>query len=410
MGGSTGRPARGLRAAAALGALAALLAGCGGEAGAKAGPPAATAPAPAAASPGQSLCTSAAEPFPKRPLGDDGALVLEPNPWNTSGTLCLDPTGDTGFTVTGVRDLAPHNPLAPGAYPNISTTPGASGLPVPVSALGDATADWDAYGRVSGSFNLSFDLWYGSSPNNCDPGESAELMVWLDATDNVKPAGRQVTDGQGIGDTTYDVFEAPITGPHSVISYVRTAPTHTVRGLNLRLFTADAMARGYVPKGSYLCRVQAGFEIWSGGTGLRTESFAFHNRVGLPAGEVGAGAPGICLRHGGGGAAGTPVTVGSCGDQAVSTNWTVGNDGSLRGGAACLAPGGGGGGGVTLAECTGAAAQRWVAGAGQRLLHKESGLCLGTSGGALADGTSVLLRQCADVVSQRWRLPFNGLG
>ncbi|MFJ9609849.1 ricin-type beta-trefoil lectin domain protein [Kitasatospora sp. NPDC101176] len=400
--GMAGRPARGLRAVVAVCAAAALLAGCGGGARVAAQPSA----GPQSSAPAQpGLCSTAQLPFPKLPV-DGGTKILEPNPWNTAGTVCLDASGDTGFTVTQVRDFVPRNPLAPGAYPNISTAPGASGLPVPVSALGDATADWDANGRVSGSFNLSFDLWYGSSPDNCLPGESAEVMVWLDATDNVRPAGRQVTDAQSIGDTAYNVFEAPITGPHSVISYVRTAPTHTTRGLNLRLFTADAMARGYVPKGSYLCRVQAGFEIWTGGTGLRSESFAFHNRVGLPAGEIPAGAPGTCLRHGGGGPAGSPVTVGACGDQAVSTNWTVGNDGSVRGGAACLVPGDRGG--VTMAECTGGSGQRWVAGAGQRLQHQDSGLCLSTAGGVLTDGTTAALRPCADAVSQRWRLPYNG--
>ncbi|WP_030254828.1 MULTISPECIES: ricin-type beta-trefoil lectin domain protein [Streptomyces] len=401
--GAAGRAARGLRAVAAFGLVAAMLAGCSGEVGAVEQPPAAT--ATTAAAPG--LCSTLQEPFPKLAM-DGGSKVLEPNPWNTAGTVCVDQVGDTGFTVSRIRDFVPKNPLAPGAYPNVSTAPGASGLPVPVSALGDATADWDANGRVSGSFNLSFDLWYGSSPDNCLPGDSAELMVWLDATDSVRPAGDKVAGAQQFGDADYDVYQAPITGPHSVISYVRTAPTHTTRGLNLRLFTADAMARGYVPKGSYLCRVQAGFEVWSGGTGLRSESFAFHNRIGLPAGEVPAGAPGICLRHGGGGLAGTPVTVGSCGDPGVSTGWTVGNDGSLRGGAACLAPTADRSA-VTLAECTGGSAQRWTPVAGQRLRHQDSGLCLGTAGGALADGTAVALRSCADAVSQRWRLPYNGV-
>ncbi|MGW2373727.1 MULTISPECIES: GH12 family glycosyl hydrolase domain-containing protein [Kitasatospora] len=397
--GGVRRAARRLRAVAAFGAVTALLAGCSGQVGAVEQPPAASAST-------ASLCSTPQNPFPKLAL-DGGSKVLEPNPWNTAGTICVDPVDDTGFTVSQIRDFVPKNPLAPGAYPNVSTAPGASGLPVPVSALGDATADWDANGRVSGSFNLSFDLWYGSSPDNCLPGESAELMVWLDSTDSVRPAGDKVADAQQFGDAAYNVFQAPITGPHSVISYVRTTPTHTTRALDLRLFTADAMARGYVPKGSYLCRVQAGFEVWSGGTGLRSESFAFHNRVGLPVGEIPAGAPGICLRHGGG-PGGAVVSVGACGDPGSSTSWTVGNDGSLRGGAACLVPGADRTS-VTLADCTGGSGQRWVPTAGGRLMHQDSGLCLGTAGGALADGTAVQLRTCADVVSQRWRIPYNGV-
>ncbi|MEV7597371.1 ricin-type beta-trefoil lectin domain protein [Kitasatospora sp. NPDC089797] len=394
--GGAGRAARRLRTVVAAGAVAVLLAGCSGQVGAAERTPLTTAAADAG------LCSTPQVPFPKLAL-DAGSKVLEPNPWNTAGTVCVDPVGDTGFTVSRIRDFVPKNPLAPGAYPNVSTAPGADGLPVPVSALGDATADWEANGRVSGSFNLSFDLWYGSSPDNCAPGESAELMVWLDATDSVRPAGDKVADDQQFGDAAYNVFQAPITGPHSVISYVRAQPTHTARGLDLRLFTADAMARGYVPEGSYLCRVQAGFEVWSGGTGLRSESFAFHNRVGLPVGEIPAGAPGVCLRHG----AGAVVTVGACGDPGSSTNWTVGNDGSLRAGAACLAPGPDRTV-VTLTDCTGGSGQRWTPAAGGRLAHPDSGLCLGTAAGVLAEGTAAQLRPCADVVSQRWRIPYNG--
>ncbi|MFB7612912.1 ricin-type beta-trefoil lectin domain protein [Kitasatospora sp. NPDC056181] len=401
------RLARGIRALAAHGTVAVLLIGCTSQPSAAPARPGTTVSAGPVDNGSGRLCSTKDVPFPKKPV-DGGTKVIEPNPWNTDGTVCLDAPGDTGFTVTELRDFTAKTPLAPGAYPNISTAPGASGLPVPVSALGDATSDWDATARATGSYNLSYDLWYGPSPDNCLPGESAEVMVWLDATDSVKPAGKKVTDAQTLGDTTYDVFQAPITGPHSVISYVRKASTHSAHGLNLRLFTADAMMRGYVPPGSYLCRVQAGFEIWSGGVGLQSWSFAFHNRVGLPAGEVPAGAPGICLRHGGGGLAGTPVTVGSCGDQAVSTSWTVGNDGSLRGGAACLAPSGDGGT-AALARCTGGAQQRWAAGAGQSLVHLESGLCLGTVGGTLADGTAVNLKPCNGGVSQRWKLPYNGL-
>ncbi|GAA2776955.1 ricin-type beta-trefoil lectin domain protein [Kitasatospora sp. CM 4170] len=407
MEGTAARLARGARALLAHGTVAVLLLGCTAEATPA---PARSTAAAGADDPVDSgsgrLCSTPEVRFPKR-LVDGGTKVIETNPWNSSGTLCLDTQG-TGFTVTELRDFVPKAPLAPGGYPNISTAPGASGLPVPVSALGDATSDWDATAQATGSYNVSYDLWYGPNPDNCAPGESAEVMIWLDSTDSVKPAGSKVTDAQTLGDATYDVFQAPITGPHSVISYVRTANTHSAHGLNLRLFTADALIRGYVPPGSYLCRVQAGFEIWSGGTGLKSWAFAFHNRVGLPAGEVPAGAPGICLRHGGGGLAGTPVTVGSCGDQAVSTGWTVGNDGSLRGGAACLAPAEDGRT-VALARCTGGAPQRWAAGPGQSLLHMESGQCLSTVGGVLADGTAVTLKPCAGAVGQKWKLPYNGL-
>ncbi|MEY9965989.1 hypothetical protein ABIA33_004044 [Streptacidiphilus sp. MAP12-16] len=353
------------------------------------------------------LCTSSQVPFPKR-LVSAGSYSIEPDQWNASGIVCLDTPGDTGFTVSAVQAMTPKTAGTPGAYPNIAAVSGTLGLPVPVSALGDATSEWSASARASGSYDMAYDLWYGPSATNCDPASSAELMVWLDATDNVEPAGTKTSVNVVVGDATYAVYQAPITTAHSVISYIRTTPTHTAHRLDLRLFTQDALLRGYVPAGSYLCKVSAGFEIWSGGVGLRTWSFAFNNAVGLPRGAVISGAPGICLvRRSAGTAAGAPVT-GPCGGQGATT-WTLANDGTVRADGYCLEASGSGGTALALAACTGGVAQRWSSNQDHQLVNGQSGNCLGTAGGSLAVGVAAELQPCRGGSSQHWRLPYNGL-
>jgi hypothetical protein len=412
------RAARGARKISAFCLLTVLLGGCSTQAdtapdtatGPASGSASGSATSPAHTTGAAELCTTSQQPFPSRAVGA-GKYSIEPNRWNASGTVCLETPGNTGFTVSAVRRLVATSPKAPGAYPNIATIPGTQGLPVPVTALGDATSDWSTWGTAPGSYNMAFDLWYGPTPGNCDSASSAELMIWLDATDSVAPAGSRLPGSVTIGDASYIVYQAPITGSHSVISYVRTTPTHTARRLNLRLFTADALQRGYVPPTSYLCKVSGGFEIWSGGVGLRTYSFSFHNSAGLPAGVLTSGATGICLVRRSGDKSSAPVVTGACGGDAGKTTWTVGNDGSLRTGGRCLQPSAGRRGTTTavLAACDGGAAQRWAAGPDHSLRHVRSGRCLDTAAGSLAVNVTARLQPCRDGASQRWRLPYNGL-
>jgi hypothetical protein len=55
---------------------------------------------------------------------------------------------------------------------------------------------------------------------------------------------------------------------------VRTSRTASVRNLDLKAFTLDAVGRGYINRSWYLSGVEAGFEIWRDGAGLASESFS----------------------------------------------------------------------------------------------------------------------------------------
>ena len=53
-----------------------------------------------------------------------------------------------------------------------------------------------------------------------------------------------------------------------------TTGTTAVTNLDLQPLVADAVSRGYVARSWYLISVEAGFELWRGGTGLATNSFS----------------------------------------------------------------------------------------------------------------------------------------
>jgi hypothetical protein len=55
-----------------------------------------------------------------------------------------------------------------------------------------------------------------------------------------------------------------------------TSATTSVRNLDLHPLIADAVRRGYIRKSWYLIDVEAGFELWQGGAGLATRTFAVH--------------------------------------------------------------------------------------------------------------------------------------
>lgn len=58
--------------------------------------------------------------------------------------------------------------------------------------------------------------------------------------------------------------------------YVMDHPVLSVRDFDVRAVAADVARRGYLVATSYLPNIQAGFELWQGGSGLGTESFALN--------------------------------------------------------------------------------------------------------------------------------------
>jgi hypothetical protein len=97
----------------------------------------------------------------------------------------------------------------------------------------------------------------------------------------VQPFGSQVASDVSIAGRSYNVWFGK--QAWNTISYTMTSPTTSVSQLRLGPVIADAVRRGYISSSWFLIDVEAGFELWQGGTGLATNSLSVH--------AAGGGAP-----------------------------------------------------------------------------------------------------------------------
>jgi cellulose 1,4-beta-cellobiosidase len=158
---------------------------------------------------------------------------------------------------------------------NSRNTAGAN-LPKQVSALGTIDTGFSHNaGSVSGTYNAAYDVWFstGSGGDSGSPS-GGYLMVWLYDPDGAQPIGTRVDTNVSIDGAsgTYDIWFGQ-NGGKPCISYVRTATANSLK-FDLNKFIQHAVGRGDSIQSSwYLTNVFAGFEIWSGGVGLKTTAF-----------------------------------------------------------------------------------------------------------------------------------------
>ena len=249
---------------AATAALAALVTG--------AGTVALTATAHAATS---TLCNSQTAP------AAGGTYTIQNNEWGSSAAECITTDGNADFTVAN-SSISNATNGAPGGYPSIyqgchwgnCTSGGLSGNPVQASAIttGKVTTSWSTTQPGSGAYDVAYDIWFNQTPTTSGQPNGAELMVWLNHNGPVQPFGSQVASNVSVGGHTYNVWFG--NQGWNTISYTMASGTTSVSGLDIGQIAADAVSRGYIQKSWYLIDVEAGFELWQGGAGLATNSFA----------------------------------------------------------------------------------------------------------------------------------------
>jgi hypothetical protein len=207
-----------------------------------------------------------------------GRYLVQNNEWNSSSPQCVVTTGATGWTVkTANQNAGTDGP--PASYPSIfrgchwgRCTTG-SGLPVQVSKLGPTSSSWTTSPPPSGVYDTAYDVWFNKGPTTSGQPDGTELMIWLNRSGPVQPAGSMVGTAT-IGGATWQVWTTRMDG-WNYVAYVRAQPTASVSALDLKAFTQDAVGRGSIDPSWYLIDVEAGFEIWRGGQGLTTQSFSF---------------------------------------------------------------------------------------------------------------------------------------
>jgi len=164
------------------------------------------------------------------------------------------------------------------AYPEVlfGWSPWGGGLssslqfPMPVQGMADVTMTYEIESVVSGHYNLAFETWLmrtGGDGKSRPDDIAAEIMVWLDYDDTMRPSG-SVVARVTIDGIEYDLYkdEAGQAGRSWTYLAYLGPPGQLSGRLRLDAFVADAVKRGYVFGGSYVTGVELGNEC-AGGSG-----------------------------------------------------------------------------------------------------------------------------------------------
>jgi hypothetical protein len=213
---------------------------------------------------------------------DGRNYIVQNNVWGGTSDQTVTYDGTT-FTVTQQSGSNPTNG-APVSFPSVfigsnnGRSTADSNLPKLVSSLTTVPTTWtNNAGTPSGTYDAAYDVWFSTTAAG-DPGSPSGgfLMVWYYKPQNAQPIGSVKFPAVTIAGVsgTWDVWIGD-NGSVPCISYVRTQSIQSL-SYDLNSFIKDAVASrpGTIQSGWYLTNVYAGFEIWSGGVGLKTTSFS----------------------------------------------------------------------------------------------------------------------------------------
>jgi hypothetical protein len=206
--------------------------------------------------------------------------VVQNNVWNgNSSGQTLMVTG-TAFNVSAQSNSAGTSG-PPTSFPsvfigsNFGHSSSGSGLPKQISALKSVQTGWKWSGS-NGTHNAAYDVWFstGAGGDSGNPS-GAYLMVWFGRTNGPQPLGSGPTGSATIGGKPwqYWVCSGGCQNGVPVVSYIPPSGSISEWSFDLNDFIKHAVTLGVLNKDWYLSNVFAGFEIWSGGTGLKTDNF-----------------------------------------------------------------------------------------------------------------------------------------
>jgi hypothetical protein len=344
-----------------------------------------------------------------------GSYIVENNEWNSSASECITTDGNADFTVANSSISLSGG--APGGYPAIykgchwGDCTSNSGLPIEVGSLtpGKVTTSWTTSQPGGGAYDVAYDIWYNQSPTTSGQPNAEEMMIWLNHTGGVEPAGSVVATNVSLGGHTYDIWEDQMSSWKDV-SYVMTSGTTSVSNLDIGTLAANSVSRGYMSDSDYLIDLEAGFELWQGGVGLATNSYSVNVNAGgggtTATGPI-TGYEGLCLDDRSASTAEyNPIQVYTCNGTGAQ-QWTVEPNNTLEVLGMCLdvdAAGTANGTLVDLYTCNGTAAQVWEPQPNGALVNPNSGKCLDDTGYG-GSGTQVQIWSCSGNNNQSWTLP-----
>jgi cellulose 1,4-beta-cellobiosidase len=212
-----------------------------------------------------------------------GTYIVQNNEYDSAASQCVGTDGNADFTVT---NSSIDNPTdgSPGAYPSIyqgchwgsCSSGGLTATPIEVSNLttGKVTTSWSTtQPGGSNAYDVAYDIWFNHTSTASGQPNCTELMVWLNHNGSIQPFGSQIASSVSVGGHSYNVWEGSQSWGNT-ITYDMTTGTTSVSSLDVGTLAQDAASRGYLPSSCYLLDVEAGFELWQGGSGLATTSFS----------------------------------------------------------------------------------------------------------------------------------------
>jgi hypothetical protein len=178
---------------------------------------------------------------------------------------------------SGATSTGPDSDAFPDIYTGCSwgrCSPGAK-LPARVSDLGNPVTTWDTTENAGGLWAASYDMWFDPRPIRTGQA-GAEMMIWLNVRGLYNAAGEGWPVVRIDGALWYVLTWITGNG-HQQWRYVqfrKYTPRWNVTGLSLKPFYQYMENQGWITPSWYALNVEAGFEIWSGGTGLTTTAFS----------------------------------------------------------------------------------------------------------------------------------------
>jgi glycosyl hydrolase family 12 len=184
----------------------------------------------------------------------------------------LENNGEQGFTI--IKSTAHGSKVT--AYPNIfrgwQWGIGTKGSwPIKVSADNAPRADFTVHQTWRGIYDASLDIWFSTYPNKTTQANGAEIMIWL-SHPNVAAGGTKVRiDGTDWYLNEWKTRGHGVTWP--LIIFTHATQISSVKHLWLNPFFRMAESRGWIKPSWYWTGIDAGFELWKGGQGLRVSYF-----------------------------------------------------------------------------------------------------------------------------------------
>lgn len=242
----------------------------------------------------------------KRKVTVDGeSYVINNNAWGVNSGNGTQEIRFVNNSFEVLRQVAgPGGDGSPASFPSIyigangaqsgvngATTTDTDNLPIQVSAIASIPTTFRHSGPL-GDNNAAYDVWFASSPpaGEYETAQAAFLMVWTHRPGNRFPIGTNNVafqtgqEVQGVAGT-WDLWigRRGGNGPDADFPVINYVAPNTIRNFSadLNLFIQDAVQRSQAGQLNgftfsnqlYLTDVFAGFEIWSGGAGLRVDEF-----------------------------------------------------------------------------------------------------------------------------------------